>query len=53
MLVNDRMKTKYVLAFCNSFLKIDLNFVNRFQNKFKIMLILNTHAVFKERCCLT
>ena len=33
MLINDRMKTKYVLAFCNSFLKIDFdcglkNYVN-------------------------
>ena len=27
--MNDRMKTKYVLAFCNSFLKINLNCVNR------------------------
>ena len=53
MLINDRMKTKYVLAFCNSFLKIHLDCVNRFKNRFKIMLILNTHAVFKERCCLT
>ena len=26
MLMNDGMKTKYVLAFCKSFLKIDLNF---------------------------
>ena len=39
MLMNDRMKTKYVLDFCNSFLKIDLNCVNRFKNRFKIMLI--------------
>ena len=25
MLMNGRMKTKYMLVFCNSFLKIDLN----------------------------
>ena len=25
MIMSDRMKTKYVLAFCNSFPKIDLN----------------------------
>ena len=34
------MKTKYVLAFCNLFLKIDLNCVTRFKNRFNIMLIL-------------
>ena len=28
MLMKGRMKTKYVLGFCNSFLKIDLNCVN-------------------------
>ena len=28
MQMNDRMKTKYVLAFCYSLLKIDLNCVN-------------------------
>ena len=28
MLMNDRMKAKYVLGFCNSFLKIDSNCVN-------------------------
>ena len=28
MLMNDRMKTKHVYAFCNSFLKIDLHCVN-------------------------
>ena len=42
MQMNDRMKTKCVLAFCNSLLKIDLNCVN-FKNT----------GVFKERCCLT
>ena len=46
------MKTKYVLAFCNLFLKIDLNCVTRFKNRFNIMLILNTHAFSKEICCL-
>ena len=51
--MNNRMKIKYMLAFCNSFLKIDLNCVNRFKNRFKTLLILNTHAVFQERCCLT
>ena len=34
------MKTKYVLAFCNLLLKIDLNCVTRFKNRFNIMLIL-------------
>ena len=29
MLMNDRMKRKYVLAYCNLFLKLDLTFVNR------------------------
>ena len=47
MLKNNIMKIKYVLAFCNSFLKIDLNCVNRFKNRFKTMLVLNTHAVSK------
>ena len=50
MLKNDRMKTKYVFAFCNLFLKIDLNCVNRFKTRFKVMLIFNTHSVFKESC---
>ena len=45
--MNDKMKRKYVFSFRNSFLKIDSN-----SNK-KNMLILNTHAVFKGRCCLT
>ena len=48
MLMNDRMKRKYVLAFCNLFLKIDLNCIDKSKNRFKIMLILNTHAVFKK-----
>ena len=47
MLKNDIMKIKYVLAFCNLFLEVDLNCVNRFKNRFKRMLVLNTHAVFK------
>ena len=34
MLKKDRIKTKYVLAFCTSFLKTDLNCVNRFKNSF-------------------
>ena len=33
------MKTKYVLAFCNLFLKIDLNCVTRFKNRFNIMYV--------------
>ena len=51
MLKNDRMKTKYVLVFCNSFPKINFNCVDKFKNRFKIILIFNTHAVFKERYC--
>ena len=47
MLKNDIMKIKYMLAFYNSFLKIDLNCVNRFKNRFKTMLVSNTHAVSK------
>ena len=48
MLMNDRKKTKYVLAFCNSFLKIDLNCVNRFKNRFKIMLKSDSHLPKKN-----
>ena len=50
MLKKDRMKTKHVLAFCNLFLKVDLNCVNRFKNRFKTMIIFNTHSVFKDSC---
>ena len=39
MLMSDIMKVKHVLAFCNSFLKTDLNYVNRFKNRFKIGLL--------------
>ena len=46
------MKTKYVLAFCNLFLKIDLNCVTRFNNRFHNMFNLNTNAFSKEICCL-
>ena len=55
MLMNDRMKTcierKYVLTFCNSFLKIDLNCVNRFKNRFKIMLKSEFHLP-KKLCII-
>ena len=50
--MKNRVNIKYVLAFCNLFLKIDLNCVNRFKNRFKLMLILNTRAVFKDKCYL-
>ena len=47
--MNDRMKTKYLLAFCNSVLKtgFTLNVIK------KIMIISNIHAAFKGICCLT
>ena len=31
MLMSDRMKAEYLLAFCNSFLKIDLKWVKKIQ----------------------
>ena len=43
--MKDKMKTKYV-AFRNSFLKMDLNC------DYENYVNLNTHAVFKGRCCL-
>ena len=49
MLKNDTVKTKYVLAFSNSFLGIDLNCVNRFKKAFKIMLVSNTCMQFSKK----
>ena len=47
MLINDRMNTKYVLDFVNSFLKIDLNCVN-FKNTcmFQRKMLPNLTCVF-------
>ena len=49
MLKNDTVKTKYVLAFSNSFLGIDLNCVNRFKKTFKIMLVSNSRMQFSKK----
>ena len=49
MLKNDTVKTKYVLAFSNSFLGIDLNCVNRFKKTLKIMLVSNTRMQFSKK----
>ena len=45
--MNDKLKTKVMFAFYNSFLKIELHCEE------EIIKILNTHTVFKRRCCLT